>query len=47
MKFILIVILAGHAQYAVGPFATHLDCTKHLAQIKAAGLSKHDLKLAA
>jgi hypothetical protein len=35
MKFILVVILAGHAQYAIGPFATHLDCTKHPIQAEA------------
>lgn len=29
MKFILTVILAGHAQYAVGPFSSHVECTKY------------------
>ena len=35
MKFILIVILAGHAQYAVGPFPNHVTCMKHPIQAEA------------
>ena len=35
MKFILIVLLAGHAQYAVGPFNTHVTCMKHPIPVEA------------